>query len=80
MGIPFSNTIGVPDANADDKKQILLMPNTVQSYVRISMGDTMGKLSHTTPTPVYTIPIANTIAMGVGLNHGIFQQTTDETP
>jgi hypothetical protein len=44
------------------------------------MGDTMGKLSHTTPTPVYTIPIATTIATGVGLTHGVSQSTMGETP
>jgi hypothetical protein len=39
--------------------------------LRIIMGDTMGKLLHTTPTPAYTIPIANTMATGVGLIHGV---------
>jgi hypothetical protein len=34
------------------------------AYIRISMGDTMGKLLH-------TIPITNTMATGVGLNHGV---------
>jgi hypothetical protein len=42
-------------------------------YVRISMGNTMGKLSH-------TIPIATTIATGVGLTHGVSQSTMGEIP